>query len=85
MRNLREDERDEIEAVKHLIKHVITKPNVEAFMLYEAVIELNRIGQKYVIGGIVSDNELNELLDLDDMKEVIEKFLGKVNSYIERR
>jgi hypothetical protein len=76
LRSLREDERDEIEAVKYLIKYVLSKPNVEDFRVWEAVTELNRIGQKYVISGIIIEEELNELLELDDMKEVISKMLN---------
>ena len=83
MRSLREDERDEIESVKHLIKHVITKPNIEGFKIWEAVLGLSEIAEKYVVSGIVSEEELNELTDIDDVKELITKLMGKIVNYME--
>ena len=83
MRPLREDERDEIEALKYLIKHVNTKPNVEGFRIWEAMLEVQRIGNKYVMSKIVTEEELGELLDLDDMKELLSKLSGKIKSSIE--
>jgi|GEM_PF-5139691 len=83
MRALREDERDEIECVKHLIKYVNTKPNIESHEIWNAVLQLNDIGKKYVISNIVSQKELNELCDLDDMKELIEKLMFRLISHIE--
>lgn len=76
MRPLREDERDEIESVKHLIKYVLTKPNIEEFQIYGALKELEKIGKKYVLSGIVTEKELAELTDLDDSKELVEKFMS---------
>ena len=61
MRPLREDERDEIESVKHLIKYVLTKPNIEPFKVWEAVLQLDSIAKKYVLSNIIKEEELNEL------------------------
>ena len=83
MRPLREDERDEIEAVKYLIKYVNTKPNVEGFEVWNAVLKLDEIGRKYVLTGIVSEEELSELTDLEDSKELISRLMGKIKDYIE--
>ncbi len=85
MRSLREDERDEIECVKHLIKYVITKPNVPAFKVWEAMKELETIGEKYVVSGIVTEEELNELIDLEDFKELIEKFMSLLINFLKEK
>lgn len=81
MRSLREDERDEFECVKYLIKYVITKPNIPAFKVLEAMKELETIGEKYVVSGIVTEEELSELIDLEDFKELIEKFMSILITY----
>lgn len=77
MRPLREDERDEIESVKHLIKYVITKQDIEAYKIWDAVLQLNSIGEKYVSTNTVTESELSELCDLDDMKELVTKLMSK--------
>lgn len=76
MRALRDDERDEIESVKHLIKYVITKPNIESFKIWDAVTQLDEIGKKYVISGIVTEEELAELCDLEDIKYLMDKLFS---------
>jgi len=75
MRPLREDERDEIEAVKYLIKYVVTAKNIEAFKIWDAMKKLDEIAKKYVLTGIVSEEELSELTDFDDSKELVTKFI----------
>ena len=83
MRPLREDERDEIEAVKHLIKYVITSRNIKEFEMWNAVKKLEELGKKYVLTGIVSEEELCELTDLDDNKELVSKLMNILIRYLE--
>lgn len=76
-----EDERDEIEAVRHLMKYVLIKHNVECSMIWRAILELEKIGHKYVLPGIATEEELSELLDLEDMKEFVDNYEGMAHAY----
>ena len=84
MRSLNDDEIDEIESVKYFIKYVNLKPNVEGFKLWEAIQKLQDLDAKYIISGIVSEKELSDLLDLDDMKDVISKFMDNIINHMEK-
>jgi hypothetical protein len=79
-RPLREDERDEIESVKYLIKSVLFQPNVENFRIWEAVLKLKEIGEKYVISEIVTEEEIEELMEFDDMMDLMQKLLCRIES-----
>jgi len=81
MRALREDERDEIQAVSYLIKHVLIKADVEGSMIWRAILELEKIGKKYVLNDTCTEDELSELLELDDMKDLVRKLYSKIEHY----
>jgi hypothetical protein len=83
MRALLEIERDEIEAVSHFIKHVLTKTDVEDFKVWEAVKELERVSHKYVVSKIITEKELDELLDLEEMKELMSKLFEIIKKRLE--
>lgn len=83
MRTLREDERDEIESVKHLIKYVLTKPDIQAYQIWGAILELDKVGKRFVLSGIVTETELSELLELEDMKELMQRFMLEIRKHLE--
>ena len=78
-RALREDERDEIECVKHYIKYINTKPNVQLYEIWSAVLKLEEIGNKYVMSNIASEQELSELICLDEMKDLASVLFSRIN------
>lgn len=82
MRTLREDERDEIESVKHLVKYINTKPDVQDFEVYNALMQLDKIAKKYVISNIVTEDELDELIEVDDLKELIGRFMNMLIKHL---
>lgn len=82
MRDLSEVERDEIEAIKHYVKYVITKPNVEDYKIWDAILKLEDMSKKYVLSGIIKEKELNELFDLDDSKELVQKLFSMLCKHI---
>lgn len=84
MRSLTADERSEIESIKFLIKYTLSKPEIEDYKIWDAVEQLEQIGKKYVISEIVQQEELDELLDLDDMKELIEKFMTRLINHLKK-
>ena len=77
MRALREDERDEIESVKHFVKYVISRRDAPGWEIFDAMIKVAHIGNKYVMSEIVTEEELSELIDLEDVKEVLSKLTSK--------
>jgi hypothetical protein len=70
---------DEIESVQHYIKYVSTKPGVDLFELYDAVMKLTEIGNKFALNGY-NEEEISKLINLDDMKEVVISFIEKIQS-----
>lgn len=78
MRSLREDERDEVESLGHLVKHVISKKDVDEALVYHAVLQYDEIMKKYLQTKIVSEEELNELLDIDDFRQLMDMFLKNI-------
>lgn len=85
MRPLREDERDEIEAAKHFIKYVNSSKDVPGFEIWHAMMKLKEVSEKYVIPGVVSEEELNELIEVDDLKEVIMKLFSHLEKYLKEK
>lgn len=83
MRALLEVERDEIEAVSHFIKYVLTCPNVEDFKVWDAMLQLDTISKKYVLSGIITEQELEEVLDLEEMKELVSKLFNIIRKKLE--
>lgn len=75
MNSLNDNEKDEIESIKHKIKYILKKPNVQDLEIYRVIMELDEIGKKYIISNKYSQNEFNELMDLDDVKNLISRFL----------
>ena len=84
MRTLSEHERDEIEAVSHYTKYILSSHDIQDFKIYECMKMIDEIGKKYVLSGIISDDELNKLLDKDDMLDVLQKFINGILKDIER-
>lgn len=82
MRALREDERDEIESLKYFLKYINSKANAEGWEVWEAMLKIQAMGDKYVITEIVSEAELSELLELDDMKEVFQKLVSHIKKFV---
>lgn len=82
MRALREDERDEIESLKYFLKYINSKANDEGWEVWEAMLKIQAMGDKYVITEIVSEAELSELLELDDMKEVFQKLVSHIKKFV---
>lgn len=82
MRQLREDERDEIESVKHFVKYVTSKQDIAGWEVWEAMMKIQIIGDKYVLTQIVSEEELSELLELDDMKDLFTKLVSHIKKFI---
>jgi len=75
MRQLREDERDEIESVGHFIKYILSNKDARDYEVWHAMLKMEHLAYKYVIPEIISDSELEEFLDLDEMKEVVKKLM----------
>jgi hypothetical protein len=84
MRALREDERDEIESLKYFLKYINSKSNAEDWEVWEAMTKIQAMGDKYVLTEIVSEEELSELLDIDDVKEVFSKLLSPIKKFIKK-
>jgi hypothetical protein len=84
MRSLREDERDEIESVSHFIKYINCKKNARDFEIFEAMLKLKELSEKYVESNIVTEEELAQLSDIDDIKELVERFLVKLKESLKR-
>jgi hypothetical protein len=82
MRALREDERDEIESLKHFLKYINSKANAEGWEVWEAMMKIQSMGDKYVLTHIVTEEELSELLDIEDMKEVFSKLISHIRKFV---
>jgi len=85
MRQLREDERDEIEAVKHFLKYVISKRDAEGYEVWEAMMKIEAIGHKYVIPEIVTEEEMAELIEVDDVKEILQKLMSLIKNFLKEK
>jgi hypothetical protein len=83
VRKLREDELDEILSVKYLVKSINLNAKRQSCEVWHAVKELARIGEKYVCSGLIEENEINELLDLDDMKELVARLFQYINDHLD--
>ncbi len=85
MRQLREDERDEIEAAKYFIRYVNSSKDAPGFEVWHAMMKIKEIADKYVLSGIVSEEELNELIEVDDLKDVIEKLFMHLEKHLKEK
>lgn len=85
MRQLREDERDEIESIKHFVKYVNSKHDVEGWEIWAAMMKVEQLGKKYVLTEIVTEEELSELIDTDDIKEILMKLLAQFTKYLKEK
>ncbi len=82
MRQLREDERDEIESIKHFVKYVNSKHDAAGWEIWEAMLKVEQLGKKFVLSGIVTEEELEELIDTDDIKDIILKLMSQLEKYL---
>lgn len=85
MRQLREDERDEIEAAKYFIKYVNSSKDALGFEVWHAMMKIKEIADKYVLNGIVSEEELNELIEVDDIKDVVQKLFMHLQNHLKEK
>jgi hypothetical protein len=77
MKKLSETQMDEIEAVKHYIRYVNSNPLVEDFEIFDAILRLQVIGEKYILNGY-EEKDMDSLLELEDMKDLMQKFLARL-------
>jgi len=82
MRALREDERDEIESVKHFLKYINSNSNVHPFEIWEGMMKVKDITEKYIVSEIASEEELSELIEVDDIKDVLFKLLALLKKHL---
>jgi hypothetical protein len=80
MRPLREDERDECESTMHFVKYVLSNRWATGADIMEAMLKVSSLGDKYVLTEIISEQELSEIMEIDDMREL----LHKLKSYLNR-
>lgn len=85
MRPLREDERDEIESVKHFIKYVNSNHEAEGFEVWAAMLKIQAISEKYILNGTATEEELAELLEIDDMKELLQKLMSHIKKFLKEQ
>lgn len=84
MRPLTDDEIDEIESLGHLIKYTNMKPDIKDFEIWHCMKEMEAVGKKYVLSGIAKEEEINILINLDDMKDLVEKFFKNLEKAFEK-
>lgn len=77
MKKLSERDMDEIEAVKHYMRYVNTNPDVEDFEIWDAILRLQSVGEKYVLNGY-EEKEMEHLLELHEMKDLMRKFFARL-------
>lgn len=75
MKKMNEREIEEIEALNHYIKYLKLNPDVKDFELWDGVQRLEKLGQR-IISGEINEKEVDKILDLNDMKELIENFMN---------
>lgn len=79
---LKEDQINEIESLKHFIKHILLKKPIDIVDLYGCIIKMEEIGKKYILSGICKENELSNILELNDLKEVMNLFMIQLNKKV---
>ncbi len=85
MKSLSDNEIDEIESIKYLIKYANTDPYIEDHELFEVVMKLNELGKKYVLSELYNNEEFDKILEIDDMKDLIEKFMNMLIKALEKK
>lgn len=80
---LNEREQDEAEALSHYIKYLNTNPNVKDWELWDGLQRLDNMGSIFLEKNI-SEKEM-EVLGLDDMKELIDKFFHRLMKLMEEK
>jgi len=74
MMKLNEHEMEKVEALAHFVKYANLDPEIHDYQLYDAVMRLTKLGEKITEHPEI-ESQISEHLKLDDMKEVVEKFL----------
>lgn len=76
-----ERELEEMEALSHYIKYVLSDSQIEDWKVWDCIKKLEGIGKK-MIERNVQDKEMPPYLKLDEMKELIQKLFSIIRNHL---